>query len=381
MDIRQVFGWLNYSKYSEMALVTKKLFKDSKLGSSEVVNCYIDLGSMVDVIYNNPILNVNDPRELCSVILNLGAHIRGYFRSCHNVYTMLYFVYSDNEWQLLKKIYSEYLSKTNNKKNYREYKYIRDCMKLVKMITRYLPNTFYIESEAESDGIILATIRKEESMGNEYPNIVFSRNIAMTQLPTLNDKTFIYYKKIYQGYSVLYGVSGENSIISYLKFTGRYNPLYDHKGYIIIHVNNDLKDTKFYTKTNRSATIARRLFMMNPKYLGAFMAYTGLSSRYIRSKINWQMSLNALYNISEYIPDPEWIYDNSNLNPAARNRISKQEFVQRYKVVSSEYHANLYKQSMDYTIDYHINLQNTDELKYVNDHYFNNRNFIDLNKY
>lgn len=381
MDIRQLFGWLNYTKYSEMASVTEKLFKGTKLGNSEVVNCYLDLGSMVEVIYNNSILSINDPRELCSVILNLGAHIRGYFRSCHNVYAVLYFVYSDNEWQVLKKIYPEYLSKSNHKKNYREYRYVKDCMKLVKMIVRYLPNSFYIESDAESDGIILATIRKEECNGNEYPNIIFSRNVALTQLPTLNDKTFMYYKKIYYGYSVLYGVNEENAMINYLKFTGRYNPLYDTEGYIVIQVMNDIKDAKFYTKTNRSATIAKRLSMMNPKYLGSFIAYTGLSSRNIRSKINWQMGLNALYNIGEYIPDPEWIYDNSNLNQSARNRISKEEFVQRYKVVSSDYHASLYKQSMDYSIDYHINLQNANELKYVNDHYFNDRDFIDLNKY
>lgn len=364
-----------------MSKVTSRLFKDSKLGNSEVVNCYLDLGSMVDAIYNNPILSINDPRELCSVILNLGAHIRGYFRSCHDVYAILYFVYSDNEWKLLKKIYHEYLSKSNLKKNYREYRYVRDCMKLVKMITRYLPNSFYIESDTESDGIILATIKKEESTGNEYPNIVFSRNVAMTQLPTLDDKTFMYYKKIYQGYSILYGVDEVSAMISYLKFTGRYNPLYDHDGYVLVHVVNEIKDAKFYTKTNRTTAIARRLSMMNPKYLGSFIAYTGLSSRDISSKINWQMGLSALYNISEYVPDPDWIYDNSTLNQAARARISKQEFVQRYKAVSSEYHANLYKQSIDYSIDYHINLQNSDELKYVNDHYFNNRDFIDLNKF
>ena len=94
-----------------MYKVTRGLFKDSRLGNSQVVNCYIDLGSMVQVLYNNPTLKINDPRELSSVILNLGAHIRGYFRSYHEVYAILYFVYSDNEWDVLKKIYPEYLSK------------------------------------------------------------------------------------------------------------------------------------------------------------------------------------------------------------------------------------------------------------------------------
>lgn len=381
MDIRQLFGWLNYTKYSEMNQVTKRLFKNSPLGNSQTVNCYIDLGSMVQVLYNNPTLKVNDPRELCSLVLNLGAHIRGYFRSYHEVYAILYFVYSDNEWDVLKKIYPEYLSKSNPKKNYKEYRYIRDCMNMVKMISKYLPNTYYIESDAETDGVILATIRKEQSLDNNYPNIIFTRNVALAQLPTLDDRTFIYYKKIYKGYSILYGTDRENAIINFLKFTGRYNPLYDHEGYIIIHVDHDIKDAKFYTKTNRSSTISKRLKLMNPSYLGAFMAFSGLSSRDITSRLNWQATLEALYKIEEYIPNPELIYDLCNLSTVAMKRISKEEFVQRYKVVSSEFHASLYKQSMDYSIDYHINLQSVDELKYVNDHYFSDGDFIDLNRY
>lgn len=368
-------------KYSEMNIVTKRLFKDSPLGDAQVVNCYIDLGSMVQVIYNNPMLKINDPRELCSVILNLGAHIRAYFRAYHSVYSIIYFVYSDNEWDVLKKIYPEYLSRSNHKKNYREYNYVKDCMKLVKIISKYLPNTYYIESDSESDGVILATIWKEQSLDNNYPNIVFTRNIALAQLTTLDDKTFMYYKKIYKGYSVLYGVSYENVLINYLKFTGRYSPLYDNEGYIIIHVRNDIKDAKFYTKTNRSASISKKLKMMNPKYLGAFIAYTGLASRDITSRVNWQIALNALYNIEEYIPNPEWIYDHSNLSPAICKRISKDEFIQRYKIASSEYHASLYKQSIDYKLDYRLDSGNADELKYVNDHYFKDGDFIDLNRY
>ena len=380
-NMKKLFGWLNYMRYHDMHDITHTIFKNSPLGKCNEVNCYIDLGSLAQMIYNNPTIKINDPRELSSCILNYAGYIRDYFRIYHNVYATIFMVFSDNEWKILKDICHDYLSRSNKKANYKEYKYVHDSMDIIKMISHYLPNVYYIESECETDGVILATIWKENSIGNDNPNIVFGRNINLVQLPILDERTYFYYKKIHLGYTASYGVTRKNALISYLKFTNRYNPIYEKDGMVFIQIGKSIDDTKFLNKTNRIISVGNAINKFIPDYLSAFIALVGFPGRNIPSKLNWQSAIECLSNFNVFIDDPLWIYNNAPFSKRLYTRLGYEDFTNRYKAVDVKFHANMYKMSLDYQIDYRINLQDSTELKYVNDHYFTNNDFIDLNKF
>lgn len=378
----KLFGWLNYLKYSEMNRLTISIFKNNPLGNRKEVNCYIDLGSITAMIYNNPMISIDDPKDLSSCVLNYAGYIREYFRSYHSVNARIFLVYSDNEWSILKSLCSDYLSRSNKKSNMREYNYVHDSMAIVKMISQYLPEVYFIESECETDGVILATIWRENEAGNDNPNIVLGREVNLVQLPIVNDRTYFYYKKIYRGHAVGYGVTRENALINYLKFTNRYNPIYENSdGIVYIQSGKDIRDTRFFTKTHKSVMTGKHISNFIPEYMSALIAMVGLGSRDIRSRMNWQTAVEALSNFTVYIDDPMWIYNNANLSKKIYTKMDYEDFVGRYKAVDVKFHANMYKLSSDYKVDYRINLQNSSELQYVNDHYFSNKNFIDLNKF
>jgi len=381
IPVSTFFGWLNYMKFDEMAGLTSAIFSNSDMANEEEVNVYIDLGSMCDKLYNQVVDKSTDPTELSAVVINLAGHIRSYFRSVHSVRATIFFVYSPNDWVLLRQLYegwNDFYRDRRNKFPYL-YKYIADSMNIVKMVSDYLPKVYFISSEVETSGMILATIQKERESGNNHPNIIFTKEVNLVQIPVYDTRSFIYFKNNLKGGSVSIAITRDNAFKSYIKFTKRYNPAYDYPDGIVYV--DPVKG--FITVPNRVKTIGAMINEFNPDAIDLFIALTNLPSRDLKHLISWTealKSINEIQNDIFVINDPVEVYNRVDYRCKIFKKCSLTQFIHRYQCVSVRHLAEMYKETPEYQIDYHIDLTNSDELKYLNDHYFV-KNYIELNKF
>lgn len=381
ISVSKMFGWLNYMKYQDMAEITSAIFSNSDMSNDTEVNVYLDLGSMVDGLYGNIVEESNDPTELCSVILNLAGHIRAYFRSMHSVYCTIFMVYSPNDWNVLKKICIEYNSRNHKANRVKLNKYIKDTMNIVEQIVSYIPNVYCINTLAETGGVIYDTILRERQNGNDHPNIIFTKEYNLLQIPALDSRSFIYYKQPNSRNRVCFGITKDNVMEWYIKLTKRYNPIFSDPDAIVYiqMIDGDLNKVKFLTKTRRIEELGRILKVFNPRMLPYFIALTNLPSRGLKYILPWSSTMEALYKLdSEFVDDPEWVYNKLEYDTKIFNKIGYEEFINRYHCISIIHQAGLYR-SLPFK-NYRIDLINSDEIKYLNDHYFI-KNYIDLNKF
>lgn len=378
INIAKMFGWLNYMKYEEMANITASMFKNS---NENEVNVYLDLGSMTDGLYGNIVERSNDPTELTAVVVNLAAHIRAYFRSVHSVYATVFLVYSSNNWSILKNVCKEYNS--NNGKDSKKYmnKYIKDSMNIAEQICYYIPNVYFINSNAECGAIIYSTILKERLNGNNHPNIIFTKEYNLLQIPTIDNNSVIYYKQAMYRSKVCFGINKDNAMEHYIKLTKRYNPVFaDPDAMVYVQLlGDDISKAKFISKSKRMEHLGRILKVFDSRLLSYFIALTNLPSRGLKYVLNWSTAMEVLYKLqNDYIDDAEWIYNNICYEAKIFNKIGYEEFINRYRCIDIRYQSMLYDQ--EYHKEYRIDLINSNELKYLNDHYFI-KNYIDLNKF
>ena len=381
IPISTFFGWLNYMKYDEMAGLTSAIFSNSDMANEEEVNVYIDLGSMCDKLYNQTVDRSTDPTELSAVVINLAGHIRAYFRSMHSVRATIFFVYSPNDWILLRQMcegWNDFYRDRRRKFPYL-YKYISDSMNIVKMISDYLPGVYFISSEAETSGMILATIHKERESCNNHPNIIFTKEINLLQIPVYDTRSFIYYKNNLKGGSISIPITRDNAFRSYIKFTKRYNPAYDHpEGIVFVDLAKG-----FVKVSNRVKSIGTMINEFNPDAIDIFIALTNLPSRDLKHLLSWTealKSINEIQNDIFVINDIVEVYNRVDYRCKIFNKCSLTQFVRRYQCVSVRHLAEMYKEMPEYNLDYRVDLTNSDELKYLNDHYFV-KNYIELNKF
>lgn len=374
IPIDRMFGWSHFMKYDDMNKITSDMFQYTDMADETEVNVYIDLGSLTDIVYMNITKESNDPTELASVVLNMAGHIRSFFRTC-DVYATIFFVYSRNNWNLLKSMYDEYRSNSHRSDKTYRLKYIEDSMKLVDMICKYLPRVYYISDVAECGGIIYDTIMKERyQYNNNHPNVIFTRENNLLQL-VLDNRTVIYYKHAMD--KICFGINRNNVISSYIKLTKRYNPIYDNpEADIILQITK--QGTCFINKSKRLENIGRIIHCFNPDKLPYLITLTNLPSRGIKYLIPWTAAIEALHKIDPFVDDPILVYNTLEYETKIFNKIGYEEFVNRYNVISIRYQAELYNKNTH--LDYHIDLCNANELKYINDHYFI-EHYIDLNKF
>ena len=385
INVSTFFGWLNYLKYNEMAGLTSAIFFNSDMANETEVNVYIDLGSMCERLYNPTVERSMDPTELSSVIINLAGHIRSYFRSMHNVSTTIFFVYSDNDWSVLRKIYPKWNEFYKGKKKKYPYwfKYIRDSIKVVSLIVPYLYKVYLIKSDAECGTMILSTINKERSNGNNHPNIIFTKELNLIQIPIYDNRSFIYYKNCLKSHNQIFGITRENAFESYIKLTKRWSPVYANPDAIVFLYMMTNGDTRFVTKSKRLENIGKMVQNFNPDYFDLFIALSNLSSRDLKQLLSWTDALKAIDNFKDdifIINDLEKIYNKLDLSCKIYSKCSLEEFITRYTCVSIKRQVSMYESMPDYNIDYRIDMSNADELKYLNDHYFI-KNYIELNKF
>ena len=377
-----MFGYYAYMKFDNMAAMTESLFKDSEYANETEVNVYIDLASILEKMYYSMMLIPKMPTTFASAIINLAGHMRMYFRNCCSVYANVYFVYSKNEWSVLRKMIPEWNQTNINHRKEKAYieKYMNDALKLVSEVCKYLPNVYYIEREEEATCIMGMIIKQESS----HPNIIISKEINALQL-AINSNAFLYWKDCHKlGSHIHFGIGRKNLLESYLKITRRWNPVYDgpEKAIFIrsILTPNGYK-TEWVEKTKRLENIGYEVQKFNPDNFGLFLGMSHLISKDVKHLLNWTRAVKELNNygntpITDYIE----LYNRLNNSCKIYKKISYEDFNTRLMAVSVKDQVNLAEHLSGPITGYKINLNDPEKLKYINDHYFK-EDFIVLEKF
>lgn len=189
----------NFIRYDKLKELTLSQFANS---NSDELNIYIDMDSVIKPLYNRNILG--NKTLYTSLILNLCAHMRGYYRSRHNVTTNIFIVYTDNTGRLTPFDHSK-IPLPNRQRD----EIILFNRQLLKTIVPYFPRLYYIEGTAESAVLIKNIIDKKL---NNAPNVILTKDLLCWQIPALELNTCIFRPAKSKSEDVSYCVNRSNCI-------------------------------------------------------------------------------------------------------------------------------------------------------------------------
>lgn len=339
----------NYIKYEELQRLTLEAFYNS---NAEVVNVYIDLANMLNSIYQSGV-RIENYSVITSTVVNLCAHIRSYYRSRHRVETNIFIIYSTNDSNSNRKFYLDY-NKSHNAKLASKpqiHDIVLSNLKLLNILTPYLPDIYFRYGTFEPGVIIYDTIIDQTSKGNNYPNIILSKDLYMYQLPAMLNNTVLFRKKS-DGRS--YSVRLTNNIYRY-----------------------------FYDSRNKEcANLDARI---HGSLLSLLITMTNLPSRNIYALLDTNTALKLINkSVLEtgsipnlYTMDMEYVY--TVLNDIRTLNIDMVTFCNRFKAIDVRYQHMIFQASPESKVNYILNLNDPNSVREINNKYFKT-NPLDLNR-
>lgn len=254
--------YMNAVKYERLAEIVDNAFANS---DSDALHIYIDLYSIFRSLYSAE-YDIKDYSVLTAYIINLCAHYREFFeRKPYEVKTDFYLVYSNNCPLLNKQLYYGYNSKFEKQfiSNAKIREMIEHNIKLLNILTPYLPDIYFIPGSFET-GVIIKDIINRNKVGNpSIPNMVITKDVYNYQL-------------------VQTEVNGETIILRPKKIEGL------DSSYFINYQN--LKEFYLYDRKNN----INALDGINPDMISTIMALTSVSQRSISTLTSITKAKNAL---------------------------------------------------------------------------------------
>lgn len=343
--------YTNYIKYSSMQQLTQESFNGS---DASTVNIFIDLYSIFKPLYrSSSTLLIENYTVLTSSIINLCAHIKDYYLTRHRVECIFYIIYSTNCPNSAKHFYPDYNYKMTHtvKSNDIMTNLIKSNINLLNILCPYLHNIFLIEDKVET-GVIIYDLASKLNIENRYPNIIFTKDIYLYQLPSLLPDTVIFrnFKKDKEDLS--WSVTINNVLNRYIKDSRGNNSIYD--------VSN-----------------------IHPSLLSLLITLTNLPERNIKSILNLTNGIKiiseAIINkriINGYNSDIEYVVSSLNCTKWG-DAIS---FVNRFKAVDIIFQHSIYMNSgANKNTSTIVNLFDPETVKQLNNEYFR-ANPLDLNR-
>lgn len=351
-----------YIKYNKLKELTLQEFSNTENANANKVNIYIDLYDMLYSLYTSRV-NIQDTESISASILNLVAHLRGYFRRTHRVETKIYLIYgatnSENQDKLIFGGYNK-KGKTIISDNPKINKSILEVFDQLYILCKYIDEVYFIQvPEFESSVIIFDRILKEESIDASIPNIVITKSLYAYQIPAFTNNTRIYRPLKSKGEDKSYIVNKYNCIFRYVL------------------------DRRSNTGINEE--LDNIIKALNPELISLIMTLGGIYSRGVRPIINITSTLREIYkmvsnriilNGHNFVLDyPINVYK---MHPSLINL--KIEITSRYKGIDLRiqhmiFTNSVYFQTIEKSI---IDLIDDEGFRYISGKYFN-KYPIDLN--
>ena len=318
------------------------------------IDIYIDIFSLLKKLYNTDIYT-NKALGITSCIMNLAAHLRGFYRSRYNKHSRIFIIYSDEEYDYQRQFYplygkNEYKNTINYAKNN---KLILSQLELVKILCGYIYDIYFISKHN-----IFTLVAYDLIMKNIKDNTL-SILISESKYPFI-------VTSLIQNHSVFN--------IRPLKIKGEdQSQLIDPESIY----------RTYYSKINQNDTdLIYKLNSINPALLSVIWSLNGCNNINVSALTNIKRTVNMIYDginnlkiINNYNPDPIMIYNGlTNVH----NVIDLDSFILRFKAIDLLYQYHIYINSpeiLDNT--WFINLQDPNTVRDINNKYFKD-NPLDL---
>lgn len=339
-----------YIKYTKLTELTDSVFVGSKYSDCDNVDVYIDLYDLLKQLYSTDIY-ANTQFVIVSSVINLAAHIRGFYWSRYQVYARIFLVYADQTLDTHRKFYPAFGNdKVQEMMNYSKInKVIETQLQMIEILCAYINKVYYVRKSCE---FAVFTYGNILSVGKDIPAIIITKSVYAYQIPAMLDNAVIFRpKKTVADGDISYAVT-------------KYNVL-------------DI----YCNKMNNQKAIDRYR-VINPELLSLIMTLTNLPSKRVISLYNISGGINRVYELisngkilNKYNNDIDFVYDNLSIS----NKIDKLSFKYRFCAIDLVYQCRLYSslvESKDTT--FIIDLNNKEEVQMINNQYFFN-NPLDLN--
>lgn len=235
----QNYLYRNYITYDSLYALTMRGFY--AYPEANDLNVFIDMHSLVADIFNKNIeVSYNNPAVIASSIINLCAHIRAYYVSRHRVWTKIYVVWAWNRPEYVRNLLGEYNAHTimaeDSKTILKDL--IEENLKILELLCDYIPDIHFVNGYNHETGVVINTLIKNPHLSKimRAPNLIYSRDpyqyICIASLPA----TTMFRPKKSKGKDISYPVMKVNLLESYLvnelKIKWKDDLRIDHTGFI-----------------------------------------------------------------------------------------------------------------------------------------------------
>lgn len=330
-----------FIKYDSMLKLVGREFAGS---DATEINVFIDLYQFFLPIFTH--LRVENYYSMTACALNYCAHIRDYFRTRHGVKTNIVLISTLNMSANNTKYYPKYNYKYRQRIEYNEkiMGVYKENMSVLKLLTAWIPKTYYKEGTVEAGVMIRHAILNE--FNNGLPNVIISQSDYMYQLPSYLPQTVVFRKK--------------SSIVD----RSRLDESFSYNG---------LTAGMYYIKDNKGSVKGDITLPSNA--MSVFMTLNGIP-RY---------GINSLYNISTVLKivntmdvnditygDIDRMYEHiANCIPTKRLALDRDGFANRFMAIDARFQEKLYAMSPEANDKtYLTDTCNIQGVKEINDKYF-----------
>lgn len=335
-----------YIKYDRMLELCNACLADI---NSDTLDIYVDLYDMLKPIYTTDIY-ADKQYLIVSAVINLAAHLRGYFWSRHRLYTRIYLVYGENLSNQHKQFWplfgqEAHLSMLNFNHNH---DIIKSQLEMIKILCAYIYDVYYVYRVSDFSMFAYDNISKNQNT----PTIILTKSKYAYQIPAMCNNVFIFRPKKRDGNDLSYIVSKQYIYGNYFnKITGD-------------------KTLELFGK-------------VSPRLLSVAIALTGLPECGLQTLMNTSTAFKMLYEaisngriINDYNSDIDYVYG-SLIGINKYTEITP--FECRYRAVDLITQYGIYNTSAEARdISWFINLNDPNTVKDINNRYFID-NPLDLN--
>lgn len=336
----------HYIKYDKLLELMNSIPDDI---SSNKVDIYIDVYDMLKPMYTR---NIYAEKQylIVSSVINLAAHMRGYFWSRHGMATRIYLVYGEDSTFNHKQFYPSFGNdKFKETLDFdKNNAIVNSQLDMVKLLCAYIKGVYFIKRATNFAMFTYDNILKNRDM----PSIIISKSKYAYQLPALFNNVYLLRPQKDNGNDVSF----------------------------LIYRNRSL--TGFFNKTTSQKTI-ENLVKINPDLLSVMISLTGFPAYNMKTVCNVttasKLLIDALANgriMNAYNSDIDFVY---NSLQGLDRYIDPVTFKYRFNAVDLVFQHLIYSSSAEAKdTSWIIDLEDKFTVQRINNQYFID-NPLDLN--
>ena len=139
-----------YIKYDRLLELNKVIIPNTNIQNPDHIDIYIDLYDMLKSVYTVDVY-ANNRLSICSSVINLVAHIRGYYMTRHRLWARIFVVYGEDIADNHRRFYQDFGDDHRDKSiKYDSIKeFINSQLELVKILCAYINEVYFVHKKTD----------------------------------------------------------------------------------------------------------------------------------------------------------------------------------------------------------------------------------------